>query len=69
MNFVHDGLKLCVLLVVAVYGVDGVVEVLDVLRVHLEEGGELDDDVADAPVLFTKSPLGHSLAELLKQKY
>ncbi len=65
VNLVHDGGEAGVFGVDGVDGGDGVVKVLDVLGVHLEEGGEADDHVSDAAaVLKGGVPRGEPLAEL-----
>ena len=64
MDLVHDGGELGVLVVQSVHGVHGGVEVLDVLGVHLEEGGVLDHDVSDPLELLTSVPFLHPLCEL-----
>ena len=46
-----------------------IVKILDVLCVHLEEGRELDDDVADPLVLLAFVPRGHAVAELEVQMH
>ncbi len=65
LDVVHDGGEFVVLLVHRVDRLYGVIKVLDILGVHLEEWRELDDDVADAAVaLGGDVPLGHALAQL-----
>jgi hypothetical protein len=64
VNVVHDCLKLAVFVVRGVDEVDGRVKVLDVLCVHLEEGREVSDDVADPLVGLVQVPAGHALAKL-----
>lgn len=64
MNFINNRGELGVLGVEAVDGVHGGVEVLDVLGVHLEEGGVLDHDVPDTLVLLPLAPPSHPLLQL-----
>ena len=64
MDFVHDGGKLFVVGIVGVDGVHGGVEVLDVLRVHDEEGAVAEHDVAQPLVLRTRVPVLDPLFQL-----
>ena len=59
--FIHDGGKLLVVVVEAVDGGHGGVEVLDIFGVHDEEGRVPRHDVADPGV---GAPLRHTLAQL-----
>ena len=67
MYLVHYGRELGVLVVHVVDQVYGVVEVLHVLCVHLEEGREASDDVADPLELGRHVPLLHPLTELERE--
>ena len=64
MNFINNRGELGVLGVEAVDGVHGGVEVLDVLGVHLEEGGVLDHDVPDPLVILPLAPASHPFLQL-----
>ena len=68
VDLIHNVGELGVLLIHVVDGVDGIVKVLDVLRVHLEEGRELDDDVTDPLEVRRLRPLIHSITELGKKE-
>ena len=61
MDFINNCCKFWIFCVEIVDGRHSGVKVLDVLRVHLEEGGVLDHDVADALMLRSVRPLGHPL--------
>ena len=60
VNLVHDGGEFRVLGVLHVNDGPRVLEVLDVLGVHLEEVGKLDHDVPDLLVLEIDVPFVHS---------
>ena len=64
MNFINDRRKLGVLVVESVDGVHRGVKVLDILCVHLEEGGILDHDVSYSLIFGILLPLGHTLLQL-----
>ena len=64
VDIVHNGTELGVLVVESVYGVHGGVEVLHVLRVHLQEGGIFHHDVSNPLILGVSVPLLHPFFEL-----
>ena len=64
MDFINNRGELGVLGVEVVDGVHGGVEVLDVLGVHLEEGGVLHHDVPDPLMLLALAPSSHTLLQL-----
>ena len=68
MNLVENGGKLGVLGVLDVDGGHGVVKVLDVLGVHLEEGRVAHHDVPDLLELGPTLPAPHPLLQLQQQQ-
>ena len=64
MDFIHNGAELGVLAVQSVDRVHGGVEVLDVLGVHLEEGGIFHHNVSNPLILRVTVPFLHPFFEL-----
>ena len=69
MNFIHDGRKLRILLIVNVDGVSCIFKIFNVLCVHFEKVRKFDHDVADLLILRIDVPFVHSFSQLEKETF